>query len=83
MREARAQPALQAVHVAERHLGGETADIAGLILGTGAGTQIGSGTTILTADNSHTGGTTVSAGTLQLGNCVTFACAISGAGAVN
>ena len=30
--------------------------------------QIGAGTTILTADNSYSGGTTISAGTLQLGN---------------
>ena len=30
--------------------------------------QIGTGTSILTANNTHTGGTTVSSGTLQLGN---------------
>ncbi len=30
--------------------------------------QIGAGTTILTAANSYTGGTTIAAGTLQLGN---------------
>ncbi len=30
--------------------------------------QIGTGTTILTADNTYAGGTTISAGTLQLGN---------------
>ena len=30
--------------------------------------QIGTGTTILTANNTYTGGTTISAGTLQLGN---------------
>ncbi|MBZ9847929.1 autotransporter outer membrane beta-barrel domain-containing protein [Mesorhizobium sp. CA14] len=41
---------------------------AGLISGNGAVNQIGSGTTILTADNGYTGGTTISAGTLQLGN---------------
>ena len=40
----------------------------GVISGTGAVTQIGTGTTTLTADNSYTGGTTISAGTLQLGN---------------
>ena len=36
--------------------------------GTLAVNQIGTGTTILTADNTYTGGTTISAGTLQLGN---------------
>ncbi|MDX3900374.1 MAG: autotransporter-associated beta strand repeat-containing protein [Sphingobium sp.] len=41
---------------------------AGVISGAGALAQIGSGTTILTADNSYTGGTTIAAGTLQLGN---------------
>ena len=41
---------------------------AGVITGTGAVNQIGSGTTILTANNGYTGGTTISAGVLQLGN---------------
>ncbi|OHV72809.1 autotransporter outer membrane beta-barrel domain-containing protein [Ensifer sp. LCM 4579] len=41
---------------------------AGLISGSGAVDQAGAGTTILTADNSYTGGTTILAGTLQLGN---------------
>jgi fibronectin-binding autotransporter adhesin len=40
---------------------------AGTVTGTGAVNQIGSGTTILTADNAYTGGTTISAGILQLG----------------
>ena len=40
----------------------------GLISGTGTLNQIGAGTTVLTADNTYTGGTTISAGTLQLGN---------------
>jgi len=40
----------------------------GLISGSGTVSQIGAGTTILTADNTYTGGTTISAGTLQLGN---------------
>ncbi|WP_342362128.1 autotransporter domain-containing protein [Terrarubrum flagellatum] len=40
----------------------------GLISGSGTVSQIGSSTTILTANNSYTGGTTISAGTLQLGN---------------
>ncbi|WKK20035.1 autotransporter outer membrane beta-barrel domain-containing protein [Achromobacter insolitus] len=40
----------------------------GLISGNGMVNQIGAGTTILTADNTYTGGTTISAGALQLGN---------------
>ncbi|MFP6560442.1 autotransporter outer membrane beta-barrel domain-containing protein [Paraburkholderia sp. B3] len=40
----------------------------GTVSGTGAVDQIGTGTTILTANNTYTGGTTISAGTLQLGN---------------
>jgi outer membrane autotransporter protein len=46
----------------------DTMSFAGLISGSGAVEQRGSGTTVLTADNSFTGGVTVSAGTLQLGN---------------
>lgn len=40
----------------------------GIIAGTGALTKTGTGTLSLTADNSYTGGTTVAAGILQLGN---------------
>jgi len=46
----------------------DTLTIAGAISGTGSVNQLGSGTTILTADNSYAGGTTITAGTLQLGN---------------
>ncbi|UXN58146.1 autotransporter-associated beta strand repeat-containing protein [Phyllobacterium zundukense] len=41
---------------------------AGAVTGTGAVDQTGTGTTILTANSSYSGGTTISAGTLQLGN---------------
>ncbi|MFY3535611.1 autotransporter-associated beta strand repeat-containing protein, partial [Achromobacter denitrificans] len=41
---------------------------AGQVSGTGAVEQRGAGTTILTGDNSYTGGTAISAGTLQLGD---------------
>jgi autotransporter-associated beta strand protein len=41
---------------------------AGVIFGTGGVAQVGVGTTILTAANTYTGGTTISAGTLELGN---------------
>lgn len=40
----------------------------GAISGTGGVHQIGSGKTILTADNTYTGGTTIADGTLELGD---------------
>lgn len=40
----------------------------GVISGEGAVAQAGTGTTVLTANNTYNGGTTISAGTLQLGN---------------
>jgi autotransporter-associated beta strand protein len=46
----------------------DTVTFPGVISGTGELSQIGSGTTILTADNTYTGGTVIGAGTLQLGN---------------
>ena len=39
----------------------------GVISGTGGLAQIGTGTTILTAESTYSGGTTIGAGTLQLG----------------
>jgi outer membrane autotransporter protein len=39
-----------------------------VVSGTGSLAQIGAGATVLTAANTYTGGTTISAGTLQLGN---------------
>lgn len=42
-----------------------------LISGTGALTQNGTGTVILTGNNSYSGGTTISAGILQVGNAGT------------
>lgn len=44
------------------------AGFASPISGTGSVVQLGAGTTTFTADNSYTGGTTITAGTLQLGN---------------
>ncbi len=40
---------------------------AGAVTGTGSLQQTGDGTTILTGDNTYTGGTVISAGTLQIG----------------
>lgn len=46
----------------------DTSVYAGVVSGTGALRQTGSGTTILTGANTYTGGTTITNGTLQLGN---------------
>ena len=46
----------------------DSAAFGNVISGTGSVMQNGSGTTILTSDNTYTGGTTISAGTLQVGN---------------
>ncbi|WP_165357412.1 autotransporter-associated beta strand repeat-containing protein, partial [Sphingosinicella sp. CPCC 101087] len=46
----------------------DTVTYAGTIQGSGGVTQAGTGTTILTGDNLYSGGTTISAGILQLGN---------------
>ncbi len=46
----------------------DTETTTALISGTGSLSQIGTGTTILTNNNTYTGQTTISAGTLQLGN---------------
>lgn len=40
----------------------------GVMSGAGVVKQLGSGMTVLTGDNSYTGGTTISSGTLRLGN---------------
>ncbi|SEU23946.1 outer membrane autotransporter barrel domain-containing protein, partial [Variovorax sp. OV084] len=42
--------------------------LSGTISGSGALVQAGTGTTVLTADNTYAGGTVISAGTLQLGS---------------
>jgi len=46
----------------------DSSTFGGTISGTGSLVQAGSGTTILTAANTYSGGTTISAGTLQIGN---------------
>jgi autotransporter-associated beta strand protein len=46
----------------------DTVTFSGVISGTGSVVQAGSGTTILTGGNTYSGGTTIAAGTLQLGN---------------
>ncbi len=45
-----------------------TLTFAGQISGSGSVSQIGAGTTVLTGNNAYAGGTTISAGTLQLGD---------------
>ncbi len=42
--------------------------LGGVISGSGNLVQLGSGTVIITGANTYTGGTTISAGTLQVGN---------------
>jgi outer membrane autotransporter protein len=56
--------------------------LGGVITGSGSVAQVGPGTTIFTADNHYLGGTTISDGTLQLGNGGTSG-AIEGAVADN
>jgi fibronectin-binding autotransporter adhesin len=46
----------------------DTFTFGGVISGAGTLQQIGAGTTVLTGTNTYTGGTTISAGALQLGN---------------
>jgi outer membrane autotransporter protein len=46
----------------------DSVTVDGTISGSGSVSQIGSGTTILTAADTYAGGTTISSGTLQLGN---------------
>ena len=60
----------------------DTMTFAGVISGTGTVTQIGSGTTILTADNPYTGGTTIKAGTLAVGDFAHPSAALSGGGPI-
>jgi len=54
----------------------------GVIAGTGSVSQIGPGTTILTGDNTYTGGTNVAFGVLALGDPSHTGAALSGGGAV-
>jgi autotransporter-associated beta strand protein len=46
----------------------DAAEISGIVSGTGSLTKSGSGTLTLSGTNTYTGGTTISAGTLQIGN---------------
>ncbi|RKF49455.1 hypothetical protein BCY88_17685 [Paraburkholderia fungorum] len=46
----------------------DTVVLPGVISGTGSLTQMGTGTTVLAGENTYTGGTTIDAGTLQIGN---------------
>jgi outer membrane autotransporter protein len=54
----------------------------GAMSGTGALDKVGAGTLILDGDNPYTGGTTVSAGTLAVGDFAHPSAALSGGGAI-
>jgi autotransporter-associated beta strand protein len=55
--------------VTNASIGGTASNtISGIISGPGLLTKLGTGTQVLTASNTYTGGTLISAGTLQLGN---------------
>ena len=54
-----------------------------MISGTGSVSQIGTGTTVLTAVSNYTGGTTVSAGALAVGDPTTPSAALTGGGNVS
>lgn len=56
---------------------------AGTISGTGSLAQIGMGTTVLTANNPYSGITTITAGTLAIGNAASPSAALSGGGPVS
>ncbi len=60
----------------------DTATFAGVISGGGAVAQIGPGVTILTADSPFTGGATVTAGTLAVGDSAHPSAALSGGGPI-
>ncbi|MBB6425784.1 autotransporter-associated beta strand repeat-containing protein, partial [Sphingopyxis sp. JAI128] len=55
-----------------------TLGVAGVISGTGAVRQIGSGTTVLTGTNSYQGGTSITAGTLQVSSDANLGAASGG-----
>lgn len=55
----------------------------GVISGTGSLAQIGTGATILNATNTYTGTTTVTSGTLAIGDATHSAATLSGGGAVS
>ncbi|MDD2050588.1 autotransporter-associated beta strand repeat-containing protein, partial [Pseudomonas putida] len=59
----------------------DTLTVGGVISGTGAFQQIGTGTTVLTGNNTYGGATTIARGTLQVGNGGTTG--TLGAGALN
>jgi outer membrane autotransporter protein len=70
--------AFDTARVVTLNAGGGTIDTAGagntltaVVSGAGALTKTGSGALVLAADNTYAGGTTVSAGTLQIGNGAT------------
>ncbi len=60
----------------------DTLSFPGIITGTGSVIQAGAGTTILNANNPYTGGTTIAAGTLVIGDPANPSAALSGGGPI-
>ena len=61
----------------------DVTSFAGVISGSGAVSQIGTGTTILNADNSFTGPTSITAGALAVGDSAHLSAALSGGGPIS
>jgi len=61
---------------------GDTVTFPGVVSGTGALAQNGTGATVLTAVNTYTGGTAVVAGTLAVGDAAHRGAALSGGGPI-
>lgn len=58
--------------------GGTTSTLSGIISGGGSLTSVGGGALVLTGVNTYTGGTIISAGTLQIGDGITTTSSIKG-----
>ncbi len=61
----------------------DTLAFPGVISGSGSVSQVGTGVTVLTADNPYTGGTTVKAGTLAVGDPAHPSASLSGGGPID
>jgi fibronectin-binding autotransporter adhesin len=74
---------LQGAETFSTTTGGGNLSFSGVISGAGPLVISGSGTTILTASGTYTGGTTISSGTLQLGNGTSASSLMNGSYAIS